>query len=299
MVKSSDKILKQDILYIFLIFVLSFALNLLAVALVHHLTPLVILSLFLSTSISFLVIVTILGGVFTSLSASLHYIRRLIKLTNLTNPLLLRLSSDAPGTYHHSVIVADLSSKAAKAIGADSLLCRVASYFHDIGKLSNPKMFIENQKQGFNIHNFNQPLESVNIIKSHISEGIKMAKAAHLPNDIINLIAQHHGTSLCGSFYEEAKKQNPNIKQDDFRYNGPKPQSKEAGIIMLADAIEAKTRVENNPYNYRKIVEETILEKIKDKQLDESSLSNREIARLKKSFEESLKNIAHRRIEYK
>ena len=293
-----DKSLKSSIIVIVLIFLSNFLLNILAVLLAGVFSLKVSAYLFLFTLISSLVAVTVLGGFFTGLSASLFRLSKLLKLNNLTHPLLLRLSTEAPGTYHHSALVADLSSKAAKAIGADSLLCRVASYFHDIGKLKKPELFVENSKNGQN----NQDLdlfENAKSIKNHVEDGIRLAKDAHLPQTIINLIAQHHGTSLCSYFYDLAQsKGTKGIKKVDFRYKGPKPQTKEAAIIMLADALEAKTRVKDNSSSIKDLVEETFADKINDGQLDESTLSERELFKLKQSFIKTLESMAHQRIEY-
>ena len=294
-----DKSLKSSIVVIVLIFLSNFLLNILAVLLAGVLSLKVSAYLFLFTLISSLVAVTVLGGSFTGLSASLFRLSKLLKLNNLTHPLLLRLSTEAPGTYHHSVLVADLSSKAAKAIGADSLLCRVASYFHDIGKLKNPTLFVENLKNGQNSVDFNDPLEHAKLIQNHVKDGVRLAEDAHLPQTIVPLIAQHHGTSLCSYFYDLAKsKGTKGIKKADFRYKGPKPQTKEAAIIMLADALEAKARVKDNSSSVKNLVEETFAGKINDGQLDESTLSERELFKLKQSFIKTLESMAHQRIEY-
>uniref|UniRef100_A0A7V3J9M0 HDIG domain-containing protein n=1 Tax=candidate division CPR3 bacterium TaxID=2268181 RepID=A0A7V3J9M0_UNCC3 len=293
-----DKSLKSSIVVIGLIFLSNFLLNILAVLLAGVLSLKVSVYLFLFTFISSLLAVTVLGGFFTGLSASLLRLSRLLKLNNLTHPLLLRLSAEAPGTYHHSILVADLSSKAAKVIGADSLLCRVASYFHDIGKLKNPALFVENSKNEQNNQDLDL-LENAKFIKNHVEDGIRLAKDAHLPQTIINLIAQHHGTSLCSYFYDLAKsKGTEGIRKADFRYKGPKPQTKEAAIVMLADALEAKARVKDNSSSIKDLVEETFADKINDGQLNESTLSERELFKLKQSFIKTLESMAHQRIEY-
>lgn len=297
-----DKLLKSSFFVVTLIFLLSFGLALLAVSLAGVFSFKLAIYLFLATLISSIVSVTILGGFFTSLSSYLIHLRRLFRLNNITHPLLLRLSTEAPGTYHHSVLVADLSSRVAKAVGADSLLCRVSAYFHDIGKLKEPRLFIENQitseENNLKTSQADSPKKSVKQILEHVKEGIKIAEEAHLPKEVINLIAQHHGTSFCYYFWRLAKERKLEIRRSDFRYEGPKPQTKEATILMLADSLEAKTRVKNSNFSLKGLVEETISEKTEDGQLKESHLSQKEIYKLKQVFVETLESMQHQRIEY-
>lgn len=291
--------LKSSFLIVSLVFLVSFGIVLFFVFLAGVLSFKVALYLFIATLISSTFTVTILGGLFTQLSSHLVHMRRLLRLDNLNHPLLLRLSAEAPGTYHHSILVSNLSSKAAKAIGADALLCRISSYFHDIGKLKNPNFFIENQVSSKNKEEEKSSSKNAQKIIEHAKEGIKMAEEVHLPKEIVDLIAQHHGTSFCGYYYQRAKEQNPTqTRRGDFRYPGPKPQTKEATILMLADSIEARTRARNDLSDLKKIVEEDIFEKIQEKQFSESGLSQREIFKLKQSFIESLESMLHHRIEY-
>ena len=296
-----NKLFKSSLFIISLIFLSNFGFVLLAVYLTGVLSFKIALYLFAATSVSSALAVTILGGLFTSLSSYILSLRRLFRLDNLTHPLLLRLSTEAPGTYHHSILVANLSSKAAKAIGADSLLCRVASYFHDIGKLKNPGFFIENQTVRINSleSQSNNLLNGAKKILEHVQEGVNIAEKNHLPKEIINLIAQHHGNSLCSYFYQLAKEKNPlKAKRSDFRYEGPKPQTKESAILMLADSLEAKIRAKNDISDLKKLVEGTFLDKIQDKQLIDSQLSQKEIFKLKKVFEKAIESMFHPRIEY-
>jgi len=227
--------------------------------------------------------------------------RTLLRLEALSHPLLMRLSSEAPGTYNHSLIVANLANRAAKAIGADSLLARVGGYYHDSGKLSNPLAFIENQAGTDNIHEeIDNPQKSAKTIINHVKAGVKLAKEYKLPDEVIALIAEHHGTTLLTYFYEKARGKNPQTIRGSFRYPGPKVMSREAAILMLADAIEAKIRLikEVNPKIIHDVVDEIIQMRLNDKQLELSGLSNGDITRIKDSFMDTLGVIFHQRIDY-
>jgi hypothetical protein len=298
-----EKSLKNSFYIIVLIFLLSYGLTLFAIVLGGVFSLKITLYLFIATLISSLITVTILGGLFTSLGSYLVNIRRLYRLNNITHPLLLRLQTEAPGTYHHSILVANLASSIAKKVKADSLLCRVAAYFHDIGKLKNPGFFIENQMlKNENINSeagTESPLKKARKIIEHVKEGVEMAKEYHLPKEVISIIAQHHGTTLCNYFYELSKEKNPiRTKRTNFRYEGPKPQTKEAVILMMADALEAKIRVPNNLSDIEKLVKELFAEKIKDGQFADSGLSQKEVFKIEQAFVEALKNMYHPRIEY-
>ncbi|MFA6531932.1 MAG: HDIG domain-containing metalloprotein [Patescibacteria group bacterium] len=231
--------------------------------------------------------------------------RRMNRLENLSSPLLLRLSTEAPGTYHHSLNVSDLAHKSAKAIGTDSLLVRTAAYYHDIGKLSNPSLFTENQ--GKTTEKPESDLQdsvltdSAHAIISHVAEGIKIARKQHIPEEIIDLIAQHHGTTTAGYFYQRAKNLGIKAKKADFRYPGPNPLSKQAAILMLADSVEASARTlsKHSDEEIRKIVQEVVNEKVSDGQLKKSHLSPSEIEIIQSTLEENLVAIYHQRIEYK
>lgn len=300
-----EKSFKSSLYIITLIFLFSYALAIFSIFLGGVFSLKVALYLFIATLISSLSTVTILGGLFTSLGSYLVNIRRLFRLNNIAHPLLLRLQAEAPGTYHHSILVANLASSAAKKIGADSLLCRVAAYFHDIGKLKNPGFFIENQMLRKNGETNSEttaetPLKKARKIIEHIKQGIEMAKEYHLPKEVISTIAQHHGTTLCSYFYELSKEKNPiRTKRTNFRYDGPKPQTKEAVILMMADALEAKIRASNNLSDIEKLVKESFAEKIEDGQFTDSGLSQKDIFKIKQAFVETLFSMYHPRIEYK
>jgi putative nucleotidyltransferase with HDIG domain len=298
-----NKTYKSGIYVILSIFILSFSLSLLAIYWAGVWSGKIVIIFFFTTLFSSSISVAVLGGFYTSFIQHLLHLRRLFRLDNLSNSLLLRLSEEAPGTYHHSIIVANLASKAAKEIGADSLLCRVGSYFHDIGKLENPHFFIENHNpyqydDHFEIK-LNSPEKNAQVIINHVKNGIKIAEEMHLPKEIVNLIAQHHGDSLCSYFYDIAKKQNPlGVKKADFQYPGPKPQSKEAAILMLADSLEASARVKEGYSSIKNLVDNVFSDKMREQQLQDCGLSEKEIARLKKSFIASMESLLHPRIEY-
>lgn len=263
------------------------------------------LFLFLIALISSVIITVIV--IFTSpvLKDFLATYRTMMRLENLSHPLLLQLSLEAPGTYHHSLMVANLANRAAKAIGADSILTRIGGYYHDIGKLKNPAFFIENEIKGENPHaEINSPKKSVKLIINHVAEGIEMAQENHLPREIIDLIEQHHGTTVVSFFYKQAEEKSANrgttVKKSDFRYPGPKPLSTEAAILMFADAIEAKIRLcsKITPLIIRETIDEIINNRIKEKQLELSGLNQSEIERIRQSFIETLSTMFHQRIKY-
>src|SRR5262249_14637273 len=176
---------------------------------------------------------------------------RLLELSNLDNPLLRRLSLEAPGTYNHSVIAGTLAEQAAEEIGAHSRLCRVAAYYHDIGKMTKPDYFVENMRDGVNRHDRLSPRMSSLVIASHVKEGVRLAEEFNLPRQIRDIIPQHHGTRLITYFYKKAQRKEdpdiPQIQESDYRYPGPKPQSKEAAIFMMADSVEAAARTVDDP----------------------------------------------------
>ncbi|MCF8008507.1 MAG: HDIG domain-containing protein [Halanaerobiales bacterium] len=257
----------------------------------------------------------ILNGVFVAILANglLPYLEnifdltssvKLLELSNPSHPLLKRLLVEAPGTYHHSIIVGNLAENAADKIGANSLLTRVGAYFHDIGKLKRPYFFSDNQFGGDNPHSKTSPNLSALIIKSHVKDGIDFANKYNLPKVIKDIIIQHQGTGLISFFYKQAVEESKhgNIKESDFRYDGPKPKSKEAAIIMLADTVEAAVRSKNfSKNNHNRIelfVKELIREKLNDGQLDESALTLHELDLIAESFVQILTGIYHQRIEY-
>lgn len=225
----------------------------------------------------------------------------LTELSNPNSPLLKELLTKAPGTYHHSLMVANLSANAVGAIGGDSLFARVACYYHDVGKLRHSIFFVENLPPGMeNPHNLLTPFESKEIIFGHVSEGVKMLKAAKMPQSIIDICAQHHGTTLMKYFYVTAKEKDESVLESDFRYPGPKPQTKEAAVINIADSAEAAVRSMSHPTkeSIEKFVHHLINGRITDGQFDECSISLRELKVVEKAICEGLNGTFHSRIEY-
>ncbi|MDZ7805676.1 MAG: HDIG domain-containing protein [Gracilimonas sp.] len=227
----------------------------------------------------------------------------LIELGDTNQPLLKDLMNKAPGTFHHSLQVANLSEAAASAIGANSLLCRVGSLYHDIGKMVKPDYFIENQTKGTNDHDKLKPQMSAMVIKAHVSEGVKMAEEHDLPSNIIDFIKTHHGTSVIRYFYEKAK-EDENLKnmlqEDQFRYEGPLPATKETGILLLADGIEAASRAMKNP-TYSKLenlVNRMVDDRVSEGQLSHSPLTFRHLQVIKETFLNILVGVYHSRVEY-
>ncbi len=241
---------------------------------------------------------------------------QLLELANPSQPLLRRLLVETPGTYHHSLMVGNLAERAAEVIGADPLLSRVAAYYHDIGKLSNPAAFIENQGGGENIHDELDPEVSAQLLKSHVSEGIDIAYRSGLPKALIAFIPQHHGTGIMSYFYARAREQAAApfggletaegrkaadaIDKRKFRHGGPKPQSREAAIIMLADSVEASVRSlsSRDEAAIRAMVARIFEERIADDQFDECNLTLRDIEQIREAFVSQLLGMYHQRIAY-
>ena len=226
----------------------------------------------------------------------------LLELANLDRPILRRLMIEAPGTYHHSVIVGSLVEAAASEIGANHLLAKVCGYYHDIGKSKKPLYFIENQKTGKNKHDKLAPSMSSLILIAHVKDGVEIARENKLGQVIIDTIRQHHGTSLIKYFFEKAKqlKGEDTVNIDDFRYPGPKPQTREAGLVMLADVVEAASRTLYNPTPSRiqGLVQNLINNIFSDGQLDECELTLKDLHKIARSFNQILNGIHHHRIEY-
>lgn len=227
---------------------------------------------------------------------------KLLELANLDQPILRKLLIEAPGTYHHSVIVGNMVEAAASEIGANPLLAKVCGYYHDIGKIRKPAYFIENQTDGKNRHDKLAPSMSALILIAHLKEGVEMAKANKLGQVIIDTIRQHHGTSLIRFFYEKAKQQKgeDNVNIDNYRYPGPKPQTREAGLVMLADVVEAASRTLENPTPSRiqGLVPKLINTIFSDGQLDNCELTLKDLHKIAKIFNTILTGIHHHRIEY-
>lgn len=226
----------------------------------------------------------------------------LLELANLERPILRRLMIEAPGTYHHSVIVGNMVEAAASEIGANPLLAKACGYYHDIGKIKKPLYFIENQKNGKNKHDKLAPSMSKHILVAHVKEGVEMARQNKLGQVIIDTIRQHHGTSLISYFYEKAKKQKGEeaVEIDDFRYPGPKPQTKEAALVMLADVVEAASRTIDNPTPSRiqGLVQHLINKIFSDGQIDNCELTLKDLHKIAKTFNRILSGIHHHRIDY-
>lgn len=228
---------------------------------------------------------------------------KLLELSNMNLPLLKRLAVEAPGTYHHSVVVGTLAEKAAESIGVNPLFARVAAYYHDIGKLRQPEYFIENQREGRNPHERLSPHMSALILVSHVKEGVAYAEEHGLPEPLIDMIPQHHGTRLMRFFYDKARQQSGTdgeVNPEEFRYPGPKPQSKEAAILMLADSVEAISRTlsEPAPTRLRTMIRRTIQEVVDDEQLVECGLTLADLSRVADAFLSVLAGMHHQRIEY-
>ncbi len=240
----------------------------------------------------------VLGSVFGILT-----VFQLLELANPSQPLLRRLLVETPGTYHHSLMVGNLAERAAEAIDADPLVTRVAAYYHDIGKLANPLAFIENQAGGENIHDQLGPEVSAGILKQHVVDGIDLAYKARLPKALIAYIPQHHGTAIMSYFYARAKEQMKpaaTIDERRFRHAGPKPQTREAALIMLADGVEASVRslVARDEPAIRAMVSRIIEERTADGQFDECDLTLRDLERIREAFIEQLLGMYHTRIAY-
>ena len=240
-----------------------------------------------------------------------------LELGDLNHPLMRRLSIEAPGTYHHSLVVANLAEAAAEHIGASASMCRVSAYFHDIGKLSKPEYFIENMDPSDNPHDDLTPRMSALVIIAHVKDGVDLAIKHNLNSRIIDVIEQHHGTSLAYFFYRQALEQKaeverlvkqskakeddvPQVSEETFRYPGPRPQFKESAIISLADAVESASRTLEKPNASRieTMIDEIVHARMMDGQLDECDLTIAELARIKKSFAKTLLSMMHGRIKY-
>jgi hypothetical protein len=253
----------------------------------------------------------VLGSLFGILT-----VFQLLELANPSQPLLRRLLVETPGTYHHSLMVGNLAERAAEAIGADPLLTRVAAYYHDIGKLANPLAFIENQTGGENIHDELDPETSAQILKAHVPDGIDIAYKAKLPKALIAFIPQHHGTAHLSYFYARAKglaaepyggpqtadgaKAAAAVDERKYRHSGPKPQTRESALIMLADGVEASVRslASRDEPAIRAMVARIIDERIADGQFDECDLTMRDVEKIKEAFVQQLLGMYHQRIAY-
>lgn len=299
-----ERISKQGFTAVIWIIVFPFLLNLVLV---------VFQGLNVSDSRTWTTIICGLAGTVLSflLTMGLHqYIELLItdnsvivlnELSNPNHPLLKKLLEEAPGTYHHSMMVANLSANAVALIEGHSLLTRVACYYHDIGKLKHANFFVENLPAGAeNPHNFLLPEDSKQIIFGHVTDGAKVLEEYKMPKLVIDICYQHHGTTLMKYFYAKAKERNPEVTEAEFRYPGPKPQTKEAGVVNIADSCEAAVRAMDHPTNekIRQFVHNLIVDRILDGQLDESGLTLKEIRIIEDSLVNGLCSTFHSRIKY-
>ena len=242
---------------------------------------------------------------------------QLLELAHPNQPLLYRLAREAPGTYHHSIVVSNLAESAVEVVGGDPLFARVAVLYHDIGKVLRPSFFVENQANRANVHEALDPRTSARIIQEHVSDGVRLARKARLPQPIIDVIQQHHGTTLIKYFYNRALNSGEDVEESEFRYPGPRPQTREAGIIMLADSVEAAVRSaaqagrlfeegaegngtggERRTGKLAEIVDSVIRERLDDGQLDECDLTLKQIELVRQTFISILEGIYHPRIEY-
>lgn len=253
----------------------------------------------LSSAVAAIVLTIGLLPLFESILGILSDIK-LLQLSSPNQPLLKKILTEAPGTYHHSVMVANLSETACDAIGANGLLARVGSYYHDLGKTVRPLYFIENQMGIKNPHDFITPKQSAEIIIRHPYDGAKMLRQKKMPKEIINIATQHHGTTLLKYFYFKEKEQDPAADESLFRYPGPKPQTKEIAVISICDSVEAAVRSLEEPSEQKieEIVSSIVNDRWQDHQLDESPLSIQELKIVHQTICKTLKGIFHSRIKY-
>lgn len=225
---------------------------------------------------------------------------QLMELSQLNAPLLRRLQDEAPGTFHHSVIVGNLAERAADLVGADALLTRVGCYYHDIGKVLQPGVYIENQMGGGSPHDDMAPEESARLIQQHVSEGLQLARRERLPVRVQAFIPEHHGTRLVAYFFRKAAETDPAVDPAGFTYPGPRPQSRETAIVMLADSTEAVVRSspDRAPERIDQLVEDVLAERVAEGQLDDSDLTLRDLRTIAESFKATMRAVYHPRVQY-
>lgn len=288
-----------------------YALSLLAIAVfiydfaMQHLPLTFILQQLLAIFIGGSITVILALNLIPVLEKTFHYTTNItfLSLTDYNHPLLRKLQILAPGTYHHSLMVAALSEKAASDVGANALLCRCCALYHDIGKLAKPEYFIENQKENENPHSTQTPSLSAIILKSHIKEGVALAHVYKLPQVVIDVIQQHHGTSIMKYFYKKAlllKGPDETVDAKVFSYDGPKPQFKESAIISLADSIEAASRTlkKITPQSIEELIDAIIKDRIETEQLNECNITFQDLETIRKSIQVTLLSMMHARIDY-
>ncbi|MDO4754373.1 MAG: HDIG domain-containing protein [Bacillota bacterium] len=222
---------------------------------------------------------------------------RLMEISNTSKPLLKRLMLEAPGTYHHSILVGHLAETAAADIGADYLLARAGAYYHDIGKLNAPVNYFENLGGRENPHDTMTPIESANCLRDHVRIGVEILKKNHFPSAVVDIVQSHHGDSVMQYFYHKEKRNNVEADIENFRYQGPKPVTKEESIIMFADCVEAAVRANGN-VSVEETIEKIFAQKIDEGQMTDSELSFKEMAIIKQSFKDVLSASGHERIKY-
>ncbi len=224
---------------------------------------------------------------------------RLLDLSDLNNPLMQRMLLNAPGTYNHSMLVATLAEKACHDIGANGLLARVGAYYHDIGKIEQPEYFVENQREG-NKHDEINPRLSVSVIRNHVKKGVERCHQLHLPQEVIDIVSQHHGNSTIYYFFNEAKKTDPDAFEDDFSYMGTKPTSKEAAVVMICDTVEAACRTLKDPSVSRldKFIKKLVLGKFETSQMDNANLTFNDLNKIQNALVDIMAGYYHSRIEY-
>ncbi|MHB0870338.1 MAG: HD family phosphohydrolase, partial [Chloroflexota bacterium] len=226
---------------------------------------------------------------------------QLLELSDPTQPLLRRLLNEAPGTYHHSIMVGNLAERAAERVGADPLLVRVGSYYHDIGKLARPYFFIENQFDGKNVHDTLDPQTSARVVAAHVRDGLELAEKYKLPPRVREFISEHHGTRLVTYFFNQASREGDGqVDASQYAYPGPRPHSKEAAIVMLADSVEAVVRSakDHSPELVAALVRKVVDERVVEGQLDDCDLTMRDMEEIKDAFTSILMGMYHPRIEY-
>ncbi len=293
---------KQDFYPLLLYLLISFLILHLAVTLIRFESAANFLTQMLYGMIS--LILSIIGVILivpiVESKLNLATKRILLELLDFENELLKKLAALTPGTYHHSLIVGNLAESAAESIGAHHLLARVGSYYHDIGKTENPQLFIENNPDSKEIHDNMLANESAILIRKHIAVGIEMARKYNLPQPVIDIIQQHHGDSQIKYFYNKARETNLEVDEEHFYYPGPKPQSKEASIVMIADIVESRTKSSDDfsESNIRNILDSTVKRLIEEKQLDESPLSIKELNKIKSQMLPIIMGVYRKRLEY-
>jgi len=300
-VRSAEK--RSDLLRASIFIIISNELLLTSIALLRELAPREFLNLLIWGAGNGIVSVVFSLGIipFFEVILNLPTNFRLLELSDLNTPIMKKMQVEAPGTYHHSINVANMAEAAARAVKANAPLVRVASLYHDIGKIPNAEYYIENNP-GESKHNFIKPSLSNSILKAHIKIGVEMAKDMKMPQEVLDIIAQHHGTSLMKYFYHQALKKNDSseIDKKDYHYQGPKPQNREAAIVMLADAVEAASRTLKNPSAARieEFVQDIIEGKFREGQLNESTVTLRGLMKISIAFRRYLTGVFHSRIEY-